>query len=61
MSDGQRLGLPREDVAFRNINGMVVLYILNAGTTSQPVRLGVHGKTALTELPAGPVTTCVWK
>jgi O-glycosyl hydrolase len=39
----------------------VVLYTLNAGTASQELRIGFHGKTAATTLPAGAVATFVWK
>jgi glucosylceramidase len=50
-----------KDVAFRNPNGTVVLYTLNAGATSQQLRIGFRGKTATTTLPAGTVATFVWK
>jgi O-glycosyl hydrolase len=39
----------------------VVLYTLNSGTTSQNVRIGFHGKTTATTLPAGAVATFIWK
>jgi glucosylceramidase len=54
-------GTSLKDVAFRNLDGTVVLYTLNAGDASQPVRIGFHGKTAATTLPAGAVATFVWK
>ncbi|MDR3725897.1 MAG: glycoside hydrolase family 30 beta sandwich domain-containing protein [Terracidiphilus sp.] len=54
-------GAQLKDVAFRNPNGTVVLYALNAGTASQELRIGFHGKTATTTLPAGAVATFVWK
>ena len=54
-------GTQLKDVAFRNPNGTVVLYTLNAGTASQELRIGFHGKTAATTLPAGAVATFVWK
>jgi glucosylceramidase len=54
-------GTRLKDVAFRNPNGTVVLYALNAGTTSQQLRIGFHGKTTSTTLPAGAVATFVWK
>lgn len=54
-------GTPLKDVSFRNPNGTVVLYTLNAGTASQELRIGFHGKTATTTLPAGAVATFVWK
>ncbi len=50
-----------KDVAFRNPNGVVVLYLLNAGTTSQTVGLVFHKKTVATTIPAGSVATFVWK
>jgi glucosylceramidase len=50
-----------KDVAFRNSNGSVVLYTLNAGATSQELRIGFRGKTVATTLPAGTVATFVWK
>jgi glucosylceramidase len=54
-------GTTLKDVAFRNPNGTVVLYTLNAGTASQDLRIGFRGKTAATTLPAGTVATFVWK
>jgi glucosylceramidase len=54
-------GTSLKDVAFRNPNGEVVLYTLNAGTGSQDFRIGFHGKTVATTLPAGTVATFVWK
>jgi glucosylceramidase len=54
-------GTSLKDVAFRNPNGEVVLYSLNAGSTSQDFRIGFHGKTVTTTLPAGTVATFVWK
>jgi len=54
-------GTKLKDVAFRNPNGTVVLYTLNAGTASQAVRIGFHGKSVATTLPAGAVATFVWK
>jgi glucosylceramidase len=54
-------GTKLKDVAFRNPNGTVVLYTLNAGTAGQELRIGFHGKTATTTLPAGAVATFVWK
>ena len=49
-----------KDVAFRNANGNIVLYVLNAGTASQQVRIAFHGRTAAATLPGGSVTTLVW-
>jgi glucosylceramidase len=54
-------GTQLKDVAFRNPNGTVVLYTLNAGTSGQDLRIGFHGKTVTTTLPAGSVATFVWK
>ena len=54
-------GSKLKDVAFRNPNGTVVLYTLNDGATSQALRIGFHGKTVATTLPAGAVATFVWK
>ena len=50
-----------KDVAFSNPDGTIVLYALNAGTTSQTFRIGFHGKTVATILPAGSVATFIWK
>ena len=50
-----------KDVAFSNPDGTIVLYALNAGTASQTFRIGFHGKTVTTILPAGSVATFVWK
>jgi glucosylceramidase len=54
-------GTKLKDVAFRNPNGTIVLYALNAGDTRQDVRIGFRGKIAATTLPAGAVATFVWK
>ena len=54
-------GTKLKDVAFRNPNGTVVLYTLNDGAASQDFRIGFHGKTVATTLPAGSVATFVWK
>jgi glucosylceramidase len=50
-----------KDVAFRNQDGSIVLYTVNAATRSQTFRIGFHGKTVATILPAGSVATFVWK
>ncbi|MGA7857402.1 MAG: glycoside hydrolase family 30 beta sandwich domain-containing protein [Terracidiphilus sp.] len=50
-----------KDVAFRNPNGTVVLYALNAGTTGQDLRIGFRKKVVVTTIPAGSVATFVWK
>jgi len=54
-------GTNLKDVAFRNPNGEIVLYTLNAGTKSQDLLIGFHGKIAVTPLPAGSVATFIWK
>jgi glucosylceramidase len=54
-------GTELKDVAFRNPNGTVVLYVLNAAEKSQNMRIAFQGKTAVTEIPEGAVTTFVWK
>jgi glucosylceramidase len=54
-------GTKLKDVAFRNPDGAVVLYTLNASSDSQNLRIGFHGKTTATTLPAGAVATFVWK
>jgi glucosylceramidase len=48
-------------VAFRNANGTVVLYALNAGAAGQDLRIGFHGKMVATTIPGGSVATFVWK
>ena len=54
-------GTQLKDVAFRNPDGRVVLYVLNAGTTSHTFRIGYHKKAVATMIPAGSVATFVWK
>lgn len=54
-------GTQLKDVAFRNPDGAVVLYTVNNGTASQNLRIGFHGQTVATTLPAGAVATFVWK
>ncbi|HEV2487674.1 MAG TPA: glycoside hydrolase family 30 beta sandwich domain-containing protein [Terracidiphilus sp.] len=54
-------GKQLKDVAFRNVDGTIVLYTLNAATASQALRIGFHGKTVATILPAGSVATFVWR
>jgi len=61
IASGEPSGTQLKDVAFRNPNGTVVLYTLNAGATSQEFRIGFHAKTAATVLPAGAVATFIWK
>ena len=50
-----------KDVAFRNPDGEIVLYALNAGTKSQDLRIGFHQKSAVTPIPARSVATFTWK
>ena len=54
-------GTELKDVAFRNVDGSTVLYVLNAVNDSRPFRIGFHGKTVATILPAGSVATFIWK
>lgn len=54
-------GSELKDVAFRNVDGSTVLYVLNASTMSRPFRIGFHEKTVATILPAGSVATFIWK
>ncbi len=54
-------GTKVKDVAFRNPNGTVVLYALNAGTAGQDLRIGFRKKVVVTTIPAGSVATFVWK
>jgi glucosylceramidase len=61
VASDEPIGTELKDVAFRNPDGTVVLYTLNAGTTSQELRISFHGKTVTTTIPAGSVATFVWK
>lgn len=54
-------GTMLKDVAFRNPDGSIVLYTLNAGERSQFFRIRFHGKVAQTVLPAGALATYIWK
>ena len=54
-------GTKLKDVAFRNPNGTVVLYALNAGAKGQEVCIGFHDKAVSTTIPAGSVATFIWK
>lgn len=54
-------GTELKDVAFRNPDGSIVLYTLNAGGDSQRFRIRFHRKATTTVLPAGTVATFVWK
>ena len=61
IASDQPAGTKLKDVAFRNPDGTVVLYVLNAGTTGQGLRLGFRGKAAATTIPEGSVATFIWK
>ena len=54
-------GTQIKDVAFRNANGDIVLYALNAGAEAQNLRIVFRGKTVATMIPAGSLATFVWK
>ncbi len=54
-------GTQIKDVAFRNPDGTIVLYALNAGAASQQFRISFHGKAVATTIPAGSVATFTWK
>ena len=54
-------GTQIKDVAFRNPNGIVVLYTLNAGPAAQTLRIDFRGKTVATMIPGGSVATFFWK
>jgi glucosylceramidase len=54
-------GADIKDVAFRNPDKSLVLYVLNAGNAGQDVRIAFRGKAAKTKLPGGSITTFVWK
>ncbi len=61
IASNEPAGTDLKDVAFQNADGTIVLYTLNAGTKSQLFRVGFHGKTIATVLPAGSVATFLWK
>jgi glucosylceramidase len=50
-----------KDVAFRNPNGTIVLYVLNGAKTGRDFRIRFRAKSAVTTIPAGAVATFVWK
>ncbi|HUA99088.1 MAG TPA: glycoside hydrolase family 30 beta sandwich domain-containing protein [Terracidiphilus sp.] len=54
-------GTDLEDVAFRNPDGTIVLYTVNAGSESQDFRIRFRRKAVTTILPAGTVATFIWK
>ena len=61
IASGERAGKQIIDVGFRNPNGNVVLYTLNAGTAAQTLRFDFRVKTVATITPWGSVATFVWK
>jgi glucosylceramidase len=61
IASNELAGTKFKNVAFSNPDGTIVLYAVNAGTTSQTFRIGFHEKTVATILPSGSVATFVWK
>jgi glucosylceramidase len=61
IASNELAGTQLKNVAFSNPDGTIVLYTVNAGTTSQTFRIGFHDKTVATILPSGSVATFVWK
>jgi glucosylceramidase len=61
IASNEPAGTKLHDVAFRNPNGTIVLYTLNAGTESQDLRIAFHDKSIATTIPAGSIATFVWK
>ncbi|MGD0893425.1 MAG: glycoside hydrolase family 30 beta sandwich domain-containing protein [Terracidiphilus sp.] len=61
IASNEPTGTQMKDVAFQNPDGTIVLYALNAGTSGQVIRIGFHGKKAVTTLPAGAVATFIWR
>jgi glucosylceramidase len=54
-------GTDIKNVAFRNPDKSLVLYVLNAGNAGQDVRIAFRGKAVTATLPGGSITTFVWK
>jgi len=61
IASDQPKGTQLRDAAFRNPNGQVVLYTLNAGASSQDLRVAFRGKSFTTTIPEGSIATFVWK
>ena len=61
IASGEPEGTQLKNVAFRNPNGGVVLYMLNAGKDSQSLRIVFRGKSLVTTIPQGSVATFAWK
>ncbi len=54
-------GTGLRDVAFRNTDGTVVLYVLDTADSSHVFRIRYKNKNVTTTIPAGSVATFVWK
>jgi glucosylceramidase len=54
-------GTKIKDVAFCNPDGTIVLYTLNSMATNQEVTINFHQRIFTATIPAGAVTTFVWK
>jgi glucosylceramidase len=54
-------GAQIKDVAFRNANGSIVLYALNAAAEAQTLRIEFHSKMVAAMIPGGSLATFVWK
>jgi len=50
-----------DNVAFKNIDGKMVLIVLNTSTSKKTFLIGFNDKTAIATLAAGAVATYVWK
>ena len=49
-----------EDVAFQNVDGSIVLFVLNSSGGPMPFNIAWRGEFASYKLPAGAVATFVW-
>jgi glucosylceramidase len=54
-------GTELHDVAFRDPNGSIVLYALNAGKGGGQLRIVFRGKSVIATIPQGSIATFVWK
>ncbi len=61
IASDESAGAQIRDVAFRNPNGVLVLYVLNAGAKAQSLAIRSRKKEVATTIPAGSVATFVWK
>ncbi len=50
-----------KDVVSQNVEGNVVLYVLNAGRNGSPLIVKFRDEEAYTVIPDGSITTLVWK